>query len=151
MRFFLLATLIGVAAAACGGDDSTGPTGSLSVEGSWSATISNLTGGGASCSTTSPVQLNLRQTGTSFTGTYSSGVLTCVTPTESFSTPVGTGSVTNGQVDGTTVTFDLGSPAFHNSGTLQGSSMSGTAEWTYDFGLPLEQVTLTGSWSATKQ
>ena len=150
MRIFLIAALTGLAAA-CGGDDNTGPVGSLSVAGSWTASISNLNGEGASCGTSSPIQVNLRQSGSSFTGTYSGGILTCLTATESFSTALGQGSVMHGEVTGSTVTFDLGNSAFHHSGTLHGSSMSGTAEWTYDFGLPLGTVTLNGGWSASKQ
>jgi hypothetical protein len=134
MRRYLLSAVLAVAAAACGGDDGTGPTGSLNVEGTWSASVSNLSGGGASCHTSTPVQ-----------------VTTCLTPTESFSSALGSGNVTNGQLAGTTVTFDLGSPDFHHSGTVNGTSMSGTAAWNYDFGPPLDDVMLAGSWSATRQ
>lgn len=150
MRRHLLSALAAVAAAACGGDDGTGPTGSLNVAGTWSVSVSGMSGGGASCGTTSPIQVTLQQTGSTFIGSYTGGVLTCLTPTESFSAAVGSGSVNSGEVTGTTVEFSLG-PDFHHSGTLNGGSMSGTAEWTYDFGLPLGEVTLTGNWSATRQ
>lgn len=150
MRAYSVFALATVALAACGGDDGSGP-GSASVEGSWSASVSNMTGGGATCSTTSPIQATLRQTGSTFTGSYSSGVLTCTTPTESFSASTGSGPVINGQVSGENVTFDLGTPAFHHTGILEGTAMSGTAEWLYDFGNPLGVVTLSGNWSATKQ
>jgi hypothetical protein len=150
MRRYLLSALTAVTAAACGGDDGTGPTGSLNVAGTWSVSVSAMTGASASCGTSSPIQVTLRQTGSTFTGSYADGILTCVTPTESFSAAVGSGSVSNGTVTGTTVEFDLG-PDLHHSGTLKGTSMSGTAEWTYDFGLPLGQITLVGNWSATKQ
>jgi hypothetical protein len=151
MRRYLLSAVLAVAAAACGGDDGTGPTGSLNVDGTWSASVSNLSGGGASCHTSTPVQVTIRQTGSTFTGSYSGGILTCLTPTESFSSALGSGNVTNGQLAGTTVTFDLGSPDFHHSGTVNGTSMSGTAAWNYDFGPPLDDVMLAGSWSATRQ
>jgi hypothetical protein len=150
MRAFMRFVITTVAVAACGGDDGPGP-GSANVEGTWNASLSNLTGGGASCSTTTPIQLSLRQTGSTFTGSYSSGVLTCTTPTESFSASTGSGSVVNGQVSGDNVTFDLGTAAFHHTGLLEGTAMSGTAEWMYDFGIPLEVVALSGNWSATKQ
>jgi hypothetical protein len=152
MHRYLLSALAAAAMAACGGDDqTTGPTGSLNVGGTWSASISNLSGEGASCSTSSPIRVTLRQTGSTFTGSYSGGVLTCLTATESFSSAVPSGNVANGQVAGTKVTFDLGSPDFHHDGSLNGTSMSGTATWTYDFGFPLEQVALTGGWSAVRQ
>jgi hypothetical protein len=137
---------------ACGGDDvTTGPAGSISVGGTWSASVSNMTGGGASCRTTSPIQVTLRQTESTFSGSYAGGILTCLTPTESFSSAVGTGTVKNGKVSGKSVSFDLDTPAFHHSGSVSGVTMSGTAEWTYDFGLPMGEVTLVGSWSAAKQ
>jgi hypothetical protein len=140
-----------VAAVACGGDDQTAPTGSLNVGGTWSASLSNLSGEGASCSTSAPIRVTLRQTGSTFNGSYSGGILTCLTATESFSSAVGSGDVINGQVTGTNVTFDLGDPAFHHDGTLNGGSMAGAATWIYDFGFPLNEVTLTGGWSAAKQ
>ncbi|HZN99166.1 MAG TPA: hypothetical protein VFB61_15640 [Gemmatimonadales bacterium] len=145
-----LTALTLVAVAACGGDDSgTGPVGSLNVGGTWNMSISNMSGSGASCSTSDPIRATIRQTGSSFTGTYTGGILSCLTPTESFSTAVGSGAITNGQVGGSTISFDLGAYG-HHDGTLSGNSMSGSAEWTYDFGLPLNEVPLTGGWSATR-
>jgi hypothetical protein len=149
MRRLGISALIAVAAAACGGDDGTGPVGSINVGGTWNASVSNMSGEGASCSTTTPFRLNIRQVENTFTGTYSGGVLTCLTPTESFSTPLN-GVVTNGEVSGNTISFDLDSPDFHHEGTVTANSMSGSADWNYDFNLPLDVVTLTGGWSATK-
>jgi hypothetical protein len=145
-----LCALAAVALCACGGDDTTGPTGSINVGGTWNVSLTNLSGGGASCSSTEPTRLTIRQTASTFTGTYSGGILNCLTPTESFSTAVGSGTVINGEVSGNNVSFDLDSPQFHQEGTVTGSSMAGTAEWTYDFGLPLGEVNLTGGWSAIR-
>ncbi len=147
-RCWLALTLAAVAA--CGGDDSgTGPVGSINVGGTWNLSVSNMSGSGASCSTSDPIHATIRQTGSSFTGTYSGGILGCLTPTESFSSAIGSGAITNGEVTGNTISFDLGSYG-HHDGTISGNSMSGSAEWTYQFGLPLNEVSLTGGWSATK-
>ena len=136
---------------ACGGDDGTGP-GFASVDGSWSLSITNMTGGGAQCSTTSPIQLTLQQSTTTFTGTYGGGgVLTCTAPLGSFSAATGSGSVINGQVSGHQVSFDIGSENFHHAGTVTGSTMTGTATWSFDEGSAGTLGELTGSWTATKQ
>ena len=60
---------------ACSGGDSTGPSGgggntNANVAGTWTYNATNLSGGGASCDYTGAV-LQLNQTGTTFTGTYS--------------------------------------------------------------------------------
>jgi hypothetical protein len=136
----------------CGGDDDgTGP-GFASVNGSWSLSITNMTGGGAQCSTTSPIQLTLQQSTTTFTGSYGGGgVLSCTAPFGSFSAATGSGSVINGQITGNQVSFDIGSANFHHAGTVTGSTMAGTATWTFDEGSAGTLGALTGSWTATKQ
>lgn len=57
----------------------------------------------------------------------------------------------NGTVSGENLSFDLDTPDFHFAGSVSGTSMSGTAEWTVDFGLPVGVVTLNGTWSAAEQ
>ena len=137
---------------ACGGDDNgTGPT-FANVNGSWSLSITDMTGGGGECSTSSPIQITLQQSTTTFTGTYGGGgVLTCTAPFGSFSAATGSGSVLNGEISGNEVSFDLGSASFHQTGTVTGSSMAGTATWTFDEGSAGTLGVLTGSWTATKQ
>jgi hypothetical protein len=138
---------------ACSGEDGgTDPGSFANVNGSWSLSITNMTGGGGSCSTSSPIQLTLNQSTTTFTGTYGGGgVLSCTAPFGSFSAATGSGSVVNGQVDGSEVSFDLGTANFHHSGTASGSSMSGTATWTFESGGAGTLGELSGSWTATKQ
>jgi hypothetical protein len=140
--------LIGVLA--CGSDNGTGPI-STDVTGSWSASLSDLSGGSVSCNSTAPTALTLDQTGASFSGSYSGGELFCSGPGGTGSMPVGSGSVIHGTVSGSNLSFDLDSPDFHHTGSLSGTSMSGTAEWTIDFGLPVGVVTLNGNWEAAKQ
>jgi hypothetical protein len=135
---------------ACGGDNGTGP-GSTDVTGTWSASLSNMSGDGVSCSSTAPTQLILNQTGATFSGSFSGGELFCTAPGSTGAVPVGSGSVINGTVSGTNVSFDLDTPDFHFVGGVSGNSMSGTAEWTVDFGIPAGEVTLNGTWQAAKQ
>ncbi|HEU4680291.1 MAG TPA: hypothetical protein VFS51_01015 [Gemmatimonadales bacterium] len=147
MRRFCIG-LIGLLA--CGDDDGTGP-GLTDITGTWSATLSNLNGDGVSCSSTDPTQITFNQTGATFSGSFSGGELFCTAPGSTGAVPIGTGSVINGTVSGTNLSFDLDTPEFHHEGSVSGSSMSGTAEWIIDFGLPAGEVTLNGTWEAEKQ
>lgn len=147
MRRFSIAVL---GALACGGDNGTGPT-SIDVTGTWSASLSSLSGSGVSCSSTLPTQLTLNQTGTSFSGSYEGGELFCSGPGGTGPLPVGSGSVINDTLNGRNLSFDLGTPDFHFTGTVTGTSMAGTAHWTMDFGIPIGVATLNGNWVASKQ
>jgi len=137
---------------ACGGENNgTEPT-FANVHGSWSLSITNMTGGGAECSTSNPIQITLQQSTTTFAGTYGGGgVLSCTAPFGSFFAATGSGSVLNGQVSGNEVSFDLGSANFHQVGTVNGSSMAGTATWSFESGSASTLGELTGSWTATKE
>jgi hypothetical protein len=142
--------LTAIIVVACGGDNGTGP-GPANVGGSWSASVANLAGDGATCSTVTPIQVTLSQTQSTVTGSYTGGILTCTTPGKSFSTTLSSGAVSNGELNGNNITFDLGSPDFHHTGTVEGTLMSGRAEWTYTFSTPTRVVTMEGTWTATKQ
>jgi hypothetical protein len=148
MRTIAVVALFGLLA--CGGDSNTGPSTSANVSGTWSASVSNMSGGGISCSSTDATLLTLNQTGTTFSGTYSGGELTCAGPGGTSSGPIGSGSVVNGQVSGNDLSFDLDTPDFHLTGTVNGASLSGTARWRIDFGAPTGVVTLNGNWGAAK-
>jgi hypothetical protein len=148
MPRFLVSALLCLAA--CGGDDGTGPS-PANVSGTWSGSVSNMNGSGVSCSSTQPTQFTLNQSGTSFSGSYAGGELTCSGPSGTGSAPIGSGSVINGAVSGSNVTFDLDTPDSHFAGSVTGNSMSGTAQWRIDFGAPIGLVTLNGSWGAARQ
>jgi hypothetical protein len=149
MPGYLGFALTAVVMVACGGDDGTGP-GPANVGGTWSVSVSDLIGSNESCNTTTPIQITLIQEQGTVTGSYSGGILTCTTPSQSFSTTLSSGSVANGELNGNNITFDLGSN-YHHTGTVEGSSMSGVAQWTYTFGQPTRVVTMEGTWAATKQ
>lgn len=149
MRRCLIIALCGVAA--CGGGSNTEPPPAADVSGTWSAAVSNMTGGAISCSSTGATQLTLTQTRNTFSGLYSGGALTCSGPRGNSSAPVLSGSVKNGAVDGNNVSFDIDTPDSHFTGTVSGTSMSGTARWRIDFGPPNGVVTLDGNWEAAMQ
>ena len=149
MRRCLIIALCGVAA--CGGGSSTEPPPAADVSGTWNATVSNMTGGAISCRSTGATQLTLTQTRNTFSGLYSGGQLTCSGPRGTSSAPVLSGSVRDGAVDGNNVRFDIDTPDSRFTGTVSGTSMSGTARWRIDFGPPNGVVTLDGNWEATMQ
>lgn len=128
------------------GDDVVGPSHPY-VTGTWSYSMSNLSGGGISCFE-SGTTLTLYQSGTTFSGTFSGGVFICDL-NEVF---VADGRVINGSVTSdSAVSFDMRTSDWHNSGTVSGNSMSGTATVPLDAGPPVGRVTLTGSFAAVRQ
>jgi hypothetical protein len=133
---------------ACGGDDDGTDPLVVDVNGTWLATV-DFAGEGTSCSSTDPTTLSLTQTGSSFSGTYSGGEIACTSADGTFSFPGGTGQISNGAVNGATVSFDLGGPEFRLTGTASDDTMEGTGTWEF-FGLETGPVTLTGSWEATR-
>jgi hypothetical protein len=143
---YVLLLAAATAIAACG--DSTAPA--ADVSGSWSLTISNLAGGGATCDFTA-MTLTLTQTGSTFSGTHGTGTISCSGGGSSFTDPVGSGPIVNGTVGGSgSVAFDFETSDFHLSGTISGTSMSGTATLKVDAGAPVGVVTLTGNWGASR-
>jgi hypothetical protein len=94
--------------------------------------------------------MSINQSGTTFTGSYGPGSVTCLAGTESGSAPV-QGTVVNRTVSGTSVQFDLDTQDARLTGSVNGNSMSGMVRWTIDFGGTIGVVTLNGNWSAVKQ
>jgi hypothetical protein len=134
------------AAVACGGGD-TGPT-TANVAGSWTYAVSNLTGGGLTCST-SGTTLTLNQTGGTFIGFHSGGILTCSQPgVPTQSAPISSGSIVTGVVTVSNVSFNLDNSDWTNAGTIAGNSMSGTAHVVLSNGTT--RVTLTGNFAAAR-
>jgi len=128
------------------GDDVVGPS-LPRVTGTWSYSMSNLSGGGISCFE-SGTTLNLYQHGTTFTGSFSGGVFICGLD----AVFVADGRVINGSITSdSAVSFDMRTDGWHNSGTLSGDSMSGTATVPLDAGPPVGRVTLTGTFAAVRQ
>ncbi len=147
VRVLLVSVLVSVAAA-CGGDDSTGPS-QANVAGSWTLSASNVSGQGVSCNL-SPTAMIINQSGTTFSGSYGPGTVTCLAGGESASASV-QGTVVNGTVNGNSVTFDLDTQDTRFTGTMSGNSMSGAVRWVIDLGGDIGVVLLNGNWAAAKQ
>ena len=149
-RMAVSAALAAILVAACG-KDAASPTAPNvpsvpSVAGQWSYSTTNISAGGITCSS-SGTTLTITQQGTSFSGSYGGGTLTCSSSGGSQSLPIGTGIVLNGSVTGSAVAFDLDTSDWHNGGTINGNSMSGTATIRVVVGGVL--YTLTGTWGAS--
>lgn len=147
MRSLALTILALAALTGCGGD-STGPS-DASVAGAWTLTLSNLSGQGVSCNLSS-TPLTITQSGTTFSGSYGPGAFRCSAGSESTSGQI-QGIVVNGTIDGNAVAFDMDTQDFHQAGSVAGTSMSGTARWTFDLGGSIGIVVLNGNWAAAKQ
>ena len=144
----LLVSCLAVGGAACGGDDTTGPS-EANVSGNWTLSATNVSGQGVSCNL-SPTAMSINQSGITFTGNYGPGIVTCVAGSESVSAPV-QGTIVNGTVNGNSVQFDLDTQDTRLTGTMSGNSMSGTVRWIIDAGGDIGVVTLNGNWAAAKQ
>ncbi|MGH7497722.1 MAG: hypothetical protein ACREL3_02600 [Gemmatimonadales bacterium] len=148
MRIPIVWALLALVLTGCGGGDATGPS-NASVAGTWTMSLSNLSGSGVSCNL-SATPVTIAQSGTTFSGTYGPGTLSCFAGSQSNSVQI-QGTIVNGTVDGNAVVFDLDTQDFHQTGSVAGNSMSGTARWTIDLGGSSGIVVLNGNWSAAKQ
>jgi hypothetical protein len=148
MRSLAFIVLALAALTGCGGGDSTGPS-NANVGGTWTLTMSNLSGQGVSCSLGS-TPLTITQSGTTFSGSYGPGTITCSAGSQSTDISV-QGIIVNGTIDGNAVTFDMDTQDFHQTGSVAGTSMSGTARWTFDLGGSIGIVVLNRNWAAAKQ
>jgi hypothetical protein len=147
MRLILTPFLLLFALTACGGDSPSGPS-DAEIGGAWRISYTNMSGAGLTCNTPSAANVAVSQSGASFTGSYGPLTLRC---TDGVTTVEGTfqGVIANGTVDVNAVAFDLDTQDFHQTGTVNGASMSGTARWVVDLGGG-GTVTLNGNWSAVR-
>src|SRR3954453_17828734 len=126
----------------CGADGGgIGPSASGNVTGSWNAVWQSMNGPDMSCSADGG-RLEVKQSTGRFTGPYRVQRVTC----NGMSSNVSTGDVLNGTIQGNQLAFDLNDAAFHQSGTVTGDDMSGSATWT--FSIDGISHTVTGTWSA---
>ena len=128
-----LGAALGVVLGACGDGDGTGPN-PVDIAGTWSLAWTNMSGSGIRCQT-SAIEYQIVQNGTTFTGNSNSTyTLSCTDGITTLTDTLTGAIITNGRITGNTVSFDLASSAAHQSGTVSGDTMSGTATWTLDLG-----------------
>ena len=149
----LFGALIIVAFAACSGDSMTGPGGNgpPSVAGDWTyaATnmVGNLSGFSIVCSF-SNVPMSITQSGSTFSGRTTGGDFVCSSAGITDGGIFGDRIVVNGELSGGDVEFDFDGPDWHHTGTITGSSMSGTAIAILE--ISSGSVVLRGNWSAAR-
>jgi hypothetical protein len=145
-KLALLTTGI-IALSACSAD-STGPS-VPQVSGQWAYNASNLAGGGLSCSI-SGVRLILTQVRNTFSGSTNGGNLNCVAGAVTLvHSAIANDVIANGQINGNSVSFDIGTSDLHNTGTLSGNSLSGQLSARINTGSSI--LTLIGNFSAVRQ
>jgi hypothetical protein len=129
--------------AACGGDDSTGPSGAANVAGNWvwQANVSNASFQ-LSCVATG--SLVLQQSGAQFSGQLTNGQGTCTGP--GGSAPFDpNGSLTSGTISGSTLSYSDGICTY--SGQMSGSPVNqvqGNVNCT--FAIEGQNIPMTGTW-----
>lgn len=150
MRRLPFALLLAVAVAC--GDSSSGPD-TPSVAGTWRFSYSNMTGPfqgiTVSCNATA-LDFTLSQSGNTFSGAQvGAGRMTCSAQGEELIDGViGSETIVNGTINGSNVSFRLGTFQSQHSGSISGGSMTGTATWTItDGNLTL---TLNGQFTAAR-
>jgi hypothetical protein len=113
----LVALVAAIAAASCGGDDSTGPDSTTDISGNWNATA---TYNNAQLQTTCTFSgsVSLSQSGSNFTGQVSGSVLACTGPGGTTSGNAD-GPITGGQINGNAISYNNGECTY--AGTITGS------------------------------
>jgi len=143
-RFWLVLPLV---ATACGGNSSTGPSGPMSIAGTWSFSV-NVSNSGLSTSCTAQGQVTINQNSSQFNGTYSDAS-TCTGPGGTTSSN-NAGNISGGQISGSQVSFsDDGGCNY--TGTGSGSPvnrLSGNVSCTY--AISGQNYTFSGTWQASK-
>lgn len=137
-----------VAVVACG-DAATEPN--ANIVGAWDYTVTNLSSGSVTCNVTGTI-MHLSQSGLTFAGSYFGGTLTC-SPASVLSPAQSRifveGAIRSGTVSGNSVSFDVDSPDWQNTGTVSGTSISGTTVMRLVNGS--STYILKGMFSATKR
>ena len=135
---------------ACGdGEGGTGPSENLNVTGTWNFSATNLTIAGAPGRCSIYGRLDLTQTGSTVSGTYTFDYLSCSGP-QGTTTEYGpwTGSIVDGTVSGNQIHFHFDTTDIDQHGTVSGQSMTGACTWVAS--MNGTSYTMTGTWTATR-
>jgi len=149
-RFRLL--LIVVAAVACSGKGLIGPW-TPSIAGAWRFSYSGMSGalqGVTVTCTTGALDFTLTHSGTAFSGVQlgSSRVMCSAQGTTVVDAVLNAETIVNGTINGSSISFRLGTVPGQHTGTVSGTSMSGTARWLFTEGNTT--LTLNGQFTAAK-
>ena len=127
-----LALTLSLALAACGGDSSTGPQ-NANIAGTWRFSWTNMAGSVQgipySCNV-SVADFVITQSGSGFSGVQQGNALMlCFVLGETTEDLFGGETIVGGSVNGSQVSFRLGTLEGQHSGTTAGTSISGSAQW----------------------
>ena len=124
----------------CGGD-STGPSGSASLAGTWELTFPTLTANGVSC-TMVGLTMTLTMSGSNkFSGTHTSGNFNC----PGGGAPFAGGTIINGTLNGPAVAFDFDNTQTQLSGSYDSGTRTMSGQVVVDFS---DGTHATGTWAA---
>lgn len=151
----VLASCLALGTAACGGDGVTDSDNTPSVVGTWQFNWNSLSGtyDGITVTCRSALNFTLSQTGTTFSGIEATpiGFISCdALGEEIINATVSDETIVNGQLNGTNVSFRLGSVNGNHTGTVSGTSMTGSGTWNIPQTVGGNLV-LTGEWTAAKK
>lgn len=134
-----------------GCSDATGPS-APNLAGTWRFVYSNMAGTveGVTIACNIGADFTITQTGSAFSGVQVGPArMTCSALGQPVVDEIVSGeTIVNGQATGASITFRLGSIQGQSSGTVNGTSMSGTAQWLFVSGN--SAMTLNGNFTAAK-
>ena len=152
MRRLSLALMLAAVAACGGGDSSSGPD-TPSIAGTWRFSYNNMSGAFQGIPVTcnaAALDFALSQSGNTFSGAQvGAGRLTCSAQGENILDElIGFETIVGGTINGSNVSFRLGTFTSQHIGTITGGSMTGTASWTLTDGNI--SLTLNGQFTAAR-
>jgi len=146
---------VAVLVAGCS-SDATGPQAAAAplVAGTWTYQAPVLTGSvlGESITCRYNLDMELQESGTSFSGIYSRARLFCVLFGVDQIVDAGEGDIVDGVLTGNDVVFNVDSDGIRNTGTVSGDTMSGQVEvrLVVQQNQAIDTVHVMGAWSASR-
>ncbi len=133
----------------CGGGDSTGPSSSGGLDGTWIVVFGNLTASGVTCGAPS-LRLTLDEADGAVTGSFiADGDGLCLVGPQLFAGSMGAGALQAGTLTGSTLSMDLKTPLAMD-GVVVGDSAAGTLTWNVLFPSQASATLLQASWNARR-